>query len=158
MPWQVYMVPQFIMMRKMGLNDKLLAMICLQAFSAFGVFMMRQFYDGIPNELCEAARVDGMSEYKIYSHIMLPLSKPAIASLCLFFAVDMWNDFFRPMSYIMSEENYTLQLYLRSILVNVNDVQNTIDPLVNGLIAPQSIQNATIIVSIIPILILYPFL
>ena len=62
-PWQVYMVPQFMMMRSMGLADTHLAIICLQAFSAFGVFMMRQFYDGIPNELCEAARVDGMSEY-----------------------------------------------------------------------------------------------
>lgn len=65
MPWQVYMVPQFIMMRRMGLNDKLLAMICLQAFSAFGVFMMKQFYEGIPDDLCEAARIDGMSEYRI---------------------------------------------------------------------------------------------
>lgn len=58
MPWRVYMVPQFIMMRKFGLNDKLLAIICLQAFSAFGVFMMKQFYEGIPDELCEAARID----------------------------------------------------------------------------------------------------
>ena len=98
MPWQVYMVPQFIMMRKMGLNDKLLAMICLQAFSAFGVFMMRQFYDGIPNELCEAARVDGMSEYKIYSHIMLPLSKPALSTLTIFTFVATWNDYLGPFS------------------------------------------------------------
>ena len=112
----------------------------------------------VPISLEEAARIDGAGHFRTLLSIMLPLSKPAIASLCLFFAVDMWNDFFRPMSYIMSEENYTLQLYLRSILVNVNDVQNTIDPLVNRLIAPQSIQNATIIVSIIPILILYPFL
>ena len=71
MPWQVYMVPQFIMMRNMGLNDKLLAMICLQAFSAFGVFMMKQFYEDIPDDLCEAARIDGMSEYRIYTKIML---------------------------------------------------------------------------------------
>ena len=63
MPWQVYMVPQFLMMRSFGLNDKLLAIICLQAFSAFGVFMMKQFYEGIPNELSEAARIDGMTEY-----------------------------------------------------------------------------------------------
>lgn len=55
MPWQVYMVPQFLMMRKFGLNDRLLAIICLQAFSAFGVFLMRQFYLSIPDSLCEAA-------------------------------------------------------------------------------------------------------
>ena len=79
-PWQVYMVPQFMMMRSFGLNDTHLAIICLQAFSAFGVFMMRQFYQGIPDELCEAARIDGMSEYQIYGKIMLPLAKPGTTS------------------------------------------------------------------------------
>jgi len=74
---------QIIMMRKFGLNDKLLAIICLQAFSAFGVFMMKQFYEGIPDELCEAARIDGMSEYRIYASIMLPLSKPSLATLTI---------------------------------------------------------------------------
>ncbi len=93
MPWQVYMVPQFIMMRRMGLNDKLLAMICLQAFSAFGVFMMKQFYEGIPDDLCEAARIDGMSEYRIYASIMLPLSKPALSTLTIFTFVATWNDY-----------------------------------------------------------------
>ena len=70
-PWQVYMVPQFMMMRSMGLADTHLAIICLQAFSAFGVFMMKQFYEGIPTELCEAARIDGMSEYRIWYRVML---------------------------------------------------------------------------------------
>lgn len=94
MPWQVYMVPQFIMMRGMGLNDKLLAMICLQAFSAFGVFLMKQFYEGIPDSLCEAARIDGMSEYKIYSSIMLPLSKPALSTLIIFTFVNAYINAF----------------------------------------------------------------
>ena len=116
MPWQVYMVPQFIMMRKMGLNDKLLAMICLQAFSAFGVFMMRQFYDCIPNELCEAARVDGMSEYKIYSHIMLPLSKPALSTLTIFTFVATWNDYLGPLIYLKSQEKKTIQLGLKMFI------------------------------------------
>ena len=110
------MVPQFIMMRKMGLNDKLLAMICLQAFSAFGVFMMRQFYDGIPNELCEAARVDGMSEYKIYSHIMLPLSKPALSTLTIFTFVATWNDYLGPLIYLNSQEKKTIQLGLKMFI------------------------------------------
>ncbi len=94
-PWQVYMVPQFMMMRKFGLNDSHLSIIFLQAFSAFGVFMMRQFYQGIPDELCEAARIDGMSEYQIYGKIMLPLSKPALSTLTIFTFVSTWNDFFR---------------------------------------------------------------
>lgn len=116
MPWQVYMVPQFIMMRKMGLNDKLLAIICLQAFSAFGVFMMKQFYEGIPDDLCEAARIDGMSEYKIYAKIMLPLSKPALSTLVIFTFVATWNDYLGPLIYLRSEVKKTIQLGLRMFI------------------------------------------
>jgi len=116
MPWQVYMVPQFLMMRKMHLNDKLLAIICLQAFSAFGVFMMKQFYEGIPDDLCEAARIDGMSEYKIYSHIMLPLSKPALSTLTIFTFVATWNDYLGPLIYLRSQEKKTIQLGLKMFI------------------------------------------
>lgn len=116
MPWQVYMVPQFIMMRGMGLNDKLLAMICLQAFSAFGVFMMKQFYEGIPTELCEAARIDGMSEYKIYAKIMLPLSKPALSTLTIFTFVNTWNDYLGPLIYLKTESKKTIQLGLKMFI------------------------------------------
>lgn len=116
MPWQVYMVPQFLMMRSFGLNDKLLAMICLQAFSAFGVFMMKQFYEGIPNELSEAARIDGMTEYQIYSHIMLPLSKPALSTLTIFTFVNTWNDYLGPLIYLKSESKKTIQLGLKMFI------------------------------------------
>jgi len=116
MPWQVYMVPQFIMMRSMGLNDKLLAMICLQAFSAFGVFLMKQFYEGIPSELCEAARIDGMSEYKIYMKIMLPLSKPALSTLTIFTFVNTWNDYLGPLIYLKTETKKTIQLGLKMFI------------------------------------------
>lgn len=116
MPWQVYMVPQFIMMRGMGLNDKLLAMICLQAFSAFGVFMMKQFYEGIPDSLCEAARIDGMSEYKIYLNVMLPLSKPALSTLVIFTFVSTWNDYLGPLIYLKTETKKTIQLGLKMFI------------------------------------------
>ncbi|MCM1057338.1 MAG: carbohydrate ABC transporter permease [Firmicutes bacterium] len=116
MPWQVYMVPQFIMMRKMGLNDKLTAIICLQAFSAFGVFMMKQFYEGIPDDLCEAARIDGMSEYKIYASIMLPLSKPALSTLTIFTFVATWNDYLGPLIYLKSQNKKTIQLGLKMFI------------------------------------------
>ena len=116
MPWQVYMVPQFLMMRSFGLNDKLLAIICLQAFSAFGVFMMKQFYEGIPNELSEAARIDGMTEYQIYSHIMLPLSKPALSTLTIFTFVNTWNDYLGPLIYLKSTSKKTIQLGLKMFI------------------------------------------
>lgn len=116
MPWQVYMVPQFLMMRKMGFNDTLIAMVILQAFSAFGVFLMRQFYMGIPDSLCEAARIDGMNEFKIYANIMLPLSKPALATLTIFTFVATWNDYLGPMIYLKSESKKTIQIGLQRFI------------------------------------------
>ena len=77
-PWQVYMVPQYKMMTLFGLTDSHLGIILMHAFTAMGVFLMRQFFIGIPNELLEAARIDGLSEYGIWARLMLPLSKPAI--------------------------------------------------------------------------------
>lgn len=115
-PWQVYMVPQFIMMRGFNLNNTHLALICLQSFSAFGVFLLRQFYMSIPDELCEAARIDGMSEYRIYLEIMLPLSKPALSTLTIFTFVNTWNDFLGPMLYLSKQELKTIQIGLRMFI------------------------------------------
>lgn len=115
-PWQAYMLPQFVLMRSMGLYDRLLAMIVLQSFSAFGVFLMRQFYQGIPTDLCEAARIDGLSEYGIWLRIMLPLSKAAIATLVIFTFIGTWNDYMGPMIYLTKEVNKTIQVGLRRFI------------------------------------------
>ena len=112
-PWQSFMIPQFIMMRHFGLVDTLWAMILLQSFSAFGVFLMRQFYMSIPEELSEAARIDGLSEYGIYARIILPLTKPAIATLVILTATFIWNDFMGPLIYLSSQRNMTVQVGLR---------------------------------------------
>ena len=115
-PWQTYMLPQFVLMRSMGLYDTLWAIVVLQSFSAFGVFMMRQFYQGIPSELCEAARIDGLSEYGIWARIMLPLSKAAIATLVIFTFVGTWNDYMGPMIYLTRDVNKTVQVGLRRFI------------------------------------------
>jgi multiple sugar transport system permease protein len=140
-PWQVYMVPQFMMLRSFGMNDSHIAIVCLQAFSAFGVFMMRQFYQNIPDELCEAARIDGMSEYKIYSKIMLPLSKPAISTLIIFTFVNTWNDFLGPMIYLKTESKKTIQIGLRMFISQYSSEY--------GLIMAASV------LSLIPVLIIF---
>lgn len=116
MPWHVYMVPQFIMMRYFHLNNTHLSIIFLQAFSAFGVFLMRQFYEGVPDELCEAARIDGMSEYRIWAQIMLPLSVPALSSLTIITFVNTWNDFLGPLLYLTRTELKTVQIGLRMFI------------------------------------------
>ena len=81
-PWQSYMIPQFIMMRQLGLTDTLWSLVLLQAFNAFG-FLLKQYYSSIPDSLCESARIDGLSEWGIYWKIILPLTKPALASLTI---------------------------------------------------------------------------
>jgi multiple sugar transport system permease protein len=141
MPWQVYMVPQFIMMRGFGLNNTLTALICLQAFTAFGVFLMRQFYMSIPDELCEAARIDGMSEYGIWWRIMLPLSLPAISTLTIFTFVTTWNDFLGPLIYLTKTEVKTIQIGIRMFITQYTQEF--------GLIMAASV------VSLIPVLILF---
>jgi len=140
-PWQVYMVPQFIMMRELHLNDTHFSLILLQAFSAFGVFLMRQFYMSIPNSLMEAARIDGYSEYKIYANIMLPLSKPALSTLTIFTFVTVWNDFMGPLIYINSEKLKTIQIGLRMFISQYS--------------AEYSLIMAASLISLIPVLIIF---
>lgn len=115
-PWQAYMVPQFIMVSKMGLHDTHLGLILMQAFSAFGVFLIRQFYISIPDELCEAARIDGLSEYGIFARIVLPLGKPAMATLTIFTFTNVWNDFMGPLIYLKTKELKTIQLGIRMFI------------------------------------------
>ena len=115
-PWQVYMIPQFILVSKLGLNDTHLGLILMQAFSAFGVFLIRQFYISIPDELCEAARIDGLTEFGIFRRIVFPLGKPAMATLVIFTFTTVWNDFMGPLIYLNTKELKTIQLGIRMFI------------------------------------------
>ena len=140
-PWQSYMVPQFIMMRRLDLVDTHMALVLLQAFSAFGVFLMRQFFASIPNDIIDAARIDGLNEYKIYFQIMLPLSQPALATLTIFTAVFVWNDFMGPLIYLNSQSLKTIQLGLRMFILQYS--------------ANYALIMAASLVSLIPVIILF---
>ena len=115
-PWQAYMVPQFALISRMGLTDSHLGLILMQAFSGFGVFLIRQFMIGVPNELLEAARIDGLSEYGISAKVALPLVKPGIATLVIFTFVTIWNDFMGPLIYLNSTRLKTIQLGIRMFI------------------------------------------
>ncbi|MFE9313329.1 carbohydrate ABC transporter permease [Streptomyces sp. NPDC088353] len=121
-PWQAYMVPQYIIMERLGLVNTHLSLILLQAFGAFGVFLMRQYYLTIPDEISEAARLDGLSEYGIWARIVLPLSKPALASLALLTFVNTWNDYMGPFIYLTDNDLWTVQIGLRQF-VGIYDSQ-----------------------------------
>ena len=115
-PWQAYMVPQFALISRMGLTDSHMGLILMQAFSGFGVFLIRQFMIGVPNELLEAARIDGLSEYGIFAKVALPLVKPGIATLVIFTFVNIWNDFMGPLIYLNSTRLKTIQLGIRMFI------------------------------------------
>ena len=115
-PWQAYMVSQFALVSRLHLTDSHLGLILMQAFSGFGVFLIRQFMISIPNELLEAARIDGLSEYGIFARIALPLVKPGIATLVIFTFVNIWNDFMGPLIYLNSTQLKTIQLGIRMFI------------------------------------------
>ena len=120
-PWQSYMIPQFIMMSQLRLSNTMWSIILLQAFGAFGVFLMKQYYESIPEELSESARLDGLSEYGIWRRIILPLSTPAIATLALLTFVNTWNDYMGPLIYLRDRSLWTIQIGLRNMVSNLLD-------------------------------------
>lgn len=142
-PWQAYMVPQFSLMSKLGLTNSHLGLILMQAFSAFGVFLMRQFMLSIPKELSEAARIDGLNEYGIFSRIILPLVKPGIATLVIFTFVNIWNDFMGPLIYLNSTELKTIQLGIKMFISQYG--------------ADYSLIMAASVCSLIPVVIIFIF-
>ena len=141
LPYQVVMIPQFSVIKIFGLTNTHMALILIQAFNPMGVFLMKQFFDGIPNELSEAARIDGLNEFGIYSKIIMPLSKSVIGTLVILTSVSVWNDFLAPLIYITSRELYTIQLGLRNM---ISEFTAEYGPIM-----------AASVISIIPILIVF---
>lgn len=119
-PYQVMMIPQFMLMSKIGLVDSHWALIILGAFNPFGVFLFRQFFMAVPDELLEAARIDGLNDFGIYMKIILPLSRPAIATLVIFSFMHAWNDFLGPLIYLTSDHLYTIQLGMQHFITSYN--------------------------------------
>jgi multiple sugar transport system permease protein len=111
-PFQVVMIPTFLIVKKLGLFDSLPALIAPNLVSAFGIFMLRQFFRTLPVELEEAARIDGASRLGVLFKIVLPLSLPALATLAVIQFMWTWNDFLWPLIAVFSQRNFTLQLGL----------------------------------------------
>jgi multiple sugar transport system permease protein len=109
-PYPVIMIPQFYIIRSLGLFDNLWSLVAIQSFSPFGVFLFRQYFLTIPGELSEAAIIDGAGHFEIYRRIILPLARPAVASLIIFSFTYNWNDFQAPLIFLATDPNKTLQL------------------------------------------------
>lgn len=117
LPYQVTLIPVFILFRNLGWVDTLLPLIVPQFMAPpFFVFLLRQFFISIPSEMLEAGRIDGASELRIMSQIVLPLSKPALLTVGIFSAMFAWNDFLGPLIYLNSEKSKTLAVGLQSMV------------------------------------------
>jgi multiple sugar transport system permease protein len=112
-PPQAILVPQFILFRKIGLFDSHLGLILLGSFSVLGTFMLRQFFMSIPNDLIEAAKIDGAGHWKIFWSIALPIVKPAIATYGILRFIWTWNDYQNPLIFLRTDSLLTIQLAMQ---------------------------------------------
>lgn len=119
-PFQVTMIPLFIIMKNFGLINTHAGLILMAAFSTYGVFLLRQFYLTIPQELSEAAMIDGCGHFRIYTQIMLPNLKPALATLSVFTFLGQWNDFLAPFIFLNDKDKMTITLGLKTFVSEYN--------------------------------------
>ncbi|MEL3947296.1 carbohydrate ABC transporter permease [Streptomyces sp. LNU-CPARS28] len=152
-------IPSYLLVKQLGLIDSYWALILPTAVNAFNVIVLRSFFTGLPTELIDAARIDGASEWRILTRIVMPLSKAAIAVIGLFYAVSYWNAFFNALVYINQSAKWPLQLVLQTYVVNNAALGQgqTSDPAA-ALPPTVALQAAILILSILPIIVVFPFL
>lgn len=152
------MIPTYLWMKQLNMVNTLRVLILPGAVNVYNMLLIKNYYEGLPESLEESAKIDGAGNMTILFRIVMPLALPVFATVCLFTAVGLWNDYFSAMIYNTKTAVKTLPLYLRDIITeNVEDAAaRSSDDLMN--IIPEAIRSATIVASTLPILIVYPFL
>lgn len=151
-------IPNYLLMKELNLLDNPLVLIIPSCLSVYNMIIMRSFFYGIPDSLRESAEIDGASFFTVLLKIYLPLSKPVLATLALFYAVGRWNGYSDALMYMKNKDYYPLQLLLYNILNNINQVEVSTQ---EGFSTPglaDSLKAAIVMFSTIPILCIYPFL
>lgn len=158
------LVPFYILLKNLKMLDTMWALIIPGLIAPANVFLVRNFFWGIPDSLTEAALIDGASEFQVLTRIILPLSKAVIATIALFYAVGHWNDYFSGLMYINDNTKWPLQVLLKSIIIDMSSLAmkggntNALNEMGKVKLQPENIRNAVIIYSTIPILLIYPFI
>lgn len=152
------LIPFFLNMRDLGLLDSYFGIIIGFAVNAFNVILLRNFFEAIPRSFEEAARMDGANEFQVLWRVYMPLSKPAIATITLFCIVSRWNGFFWAMVLLQSEDKIPLQVFLRHTISKLSDDQEFTTTLLDQPYSVETVTAAIIVCSIIPVLIVYPFI
>lgn len=155
------LVPYFITVKNLGMINHIGVMIIPTAVNTFNLILMKNFFKDLPISLEESAKLDGASDFTVLFRIIVPTSKPIIAAISLFYAVDRWNEWWNAMLFINDTNKYPLQLVLRNAIVNMGTMFNNVSALEKmqkmGNSYTDSVQNAIIVIAAVPILMVYPF-
>lgn len=154
-------IPYFLTIKNLGLVDKLAVLILPTCVSVFNVIVLKNYFATIPASLEESAKIDGANDITILFRIVLPTSKPILATISLYYAVDRWNEWWHAMLFINKASKQPLQIVLREVLFNFNNMKSSIGASLarstQATLYSRSLQMATVVVATLPILIVYPF-
>jgi len=152
------LIPLYLLVMNLGLLNTMWALVLPAAISPWNMFIMRTYFQGIPEEMYEAAIIDGANDLQILGKIVLPLAKPIMATLLLFYAVGHWNSWFNALIFLDEKSKFPIQLIIRSIVVLGQFEQTSeIDATADFMVIEKTLKYATIMVSTLPILAVYPF-
>ena len=150
------MIPFYLLIQNLGMVDTVWALVIPWAVPAYELMLLRSYFENIPNEVYEAATIDGASEYRILFQVFLPMSLPILATLVMFIVRNQWNSYLVPLMYLQTPEKYPLQVVLQEMLLK-GQAKTTIATVESAELNVEALKNATIVLSIIPVLMLYPF-
>lgn len=162
MVFEPSMITEYLLIKDLGLLNTYASLILYKAINVYYLFILMRFFQEIPESLIEAARIDGAGHFRIFTKIVLPLSKPALATLTLFYGVYHWNEYFRATIYITDPGKWPLQVVLRQFVVTQDNTTMLagmdLSPEVLASLDFSSLQASTIIIAVIPLLLLYPLI
>lgn len=157
------LIPEYLLIKDLGLLNNYTSLILYKAVNVFYLFILMRFFNELPEDLIEAARIDGAGHFKIYYRIVVPLNVPAMTTIGLFYGVYRWNEYFRAMIYMSSPTKWPLQVVLRQFVISddhtaILGVQKMLTYDEVASLNFGSLQAGTIIIAMVPLLILYPFI
>ncbi|MFC5448878.1 carbohydrate ABC transporter permease [Paenibacillus aestuarii] len=152
------LIPNYLLIKQLGLLDTLWALMLPMAISAFNLFVMRSFFLNLPVELMDSGKIDGCGEFRLMWSIVLPLTKPAMATMGIIYAVAHWNRYSEAVFYINHREWIPLQVRLREIVFTDQFGQSDVSSELMMFLSPEGIKMAVIVVATLPIMLVYPFL
>ncbi|MEK3669868.1 MULTISPECIES: carbohydrate ABC transporter permease [unclassified Paenibacillus] len=152
-------IPAYIVLNKLGFVDNWLVMIIPNAINVQFLIITKTFLDGLPTELEEAAKIDGANDFQVMSRVFLPISKPILATIGVFYAVFIWNQYLMPLIYLQNPNLQTIQVMLKRLVISSGDSNTAFRTIIQDgiMLNPGNLKAAAIFVAMVPIVLIYPF-